>query len=107
MRIGIAGPPKPVSGETLVNAANHLVYARLALGLQNRGDIAGVFPPGLRDQRAASLGISLVPHCDVAVDQLFEIVHLGLHQRGTRLGAPPPISPLAGRNSITWEVRKG
>lgn len=86
MRIGIAGRPKLVSGETLVNAANHLVYVRLALSLQNGVDTVQV----CGDQRAAATSLAAYSAGEASSPA----------RRAWRRGAWTPIAVTSAANSM-------
>src|ERR671930_1403931 len=78
--VGRAGELEPVAGELLLGAADHRVDPFVARAGQHRVDVGGVLRPGLRDELAAALRITLVPDGDVAVDESVDIGHA--RQRG-------------------------
>jgi transcriptional regulator with XRE-family HTH domain len=69
--------PEREPGELRLHALDHRGDAGLPVAAHERIDVSGVLRPGARDERAALLGVDLVPGGDVAVDQFGRIVCVG------------------------------
>src|SRR5260221_12585885 len=75
MDVDVAGATEPVPREPGLDILDHGVDAGEALAFHHRVDIAAGLGPGARDQLPPTLGVGLVPHRDVALDQVGERAH--------------------------------
>ena len=91
MGIDIAGSPKLVCRETLLNPRNHRVDAGLADPLHQGVEIGGAFSPRLRDQTATTCRVGFIPVGILAIDHVGVSAHIRLHteHRSKRLRCRP------------------
>src|SRR5215468_3652347 len=83
MPIDHPGAAEAVAGKTLLHRPYHVIDRSVPFAGHQRIDIAGVFAEGLGDQPLPPVGIDLVPHCDVALDQVIKFAHFRLLTYGT------------------------
>lgn len=103
MGIDRAGAAEFVAGEARLNALGHGIDAAAAFALQHRVDIGRILGPGLGDERTPAIGVGLVPHGDVAVDEFGPVGHVvraQVFRHRERRGAKPEDSPHFGRRRL-------
>src|SRR5215472_12734782 len=72
------GAAETVSGKTLLHGPHHATDRSVPFAGHYRIDIARAFAEGFGDQHLPPVGIDLVPHSDVSLDQVIEFAHFCL-----------------------------
>jgi hypothetical protein len=104
MGIDLAGEAEPMTGKALLDAVHHGVDAGVAVALHQRIEIVCMLTPGAGDQIATGPCVGLVPHRDIAVDQVADVAHVWLLVlRRSAWSAVPArgFPPTAARSRLT------
>src|SRR6516162_2911331 len=99
MPIDHPGAAEAVAGKTRLHGPYHGIDRGVPFAGHQRIDIAGAVAEGVGDQPLPPVGIDLVPHGDVALDQVIKLAHFCLLTYGT-FSCAPEVSAMPKRRSI-------